>query len=140
MESNEPGTEPGEQEGRGGVPPVPEDSRSRVGDGDAAPAASEERPAADSEERNPAADQAPVATEAQDTIIGDPGIRDEQVPQGSVGSQDVPVRTSAPPPSAQSGVPLPEDRAAGVEPDREAPQAVEGNPRPDESEPDASED
>jgi hypothetical protein len=78
--------------------------------------ASDELPAADSEERNPAVDQAPAATEAQNAIIGDPGLRDEQEPQASVGSADIPHRTSAPPPAAQSGVPLPEDRAAGIQP------------------------
>jgi hypothetical protein len=71
----------------------------------------------------PAVDQAPVAHEAQNAIIGDPGFRNEQQPLGNEGQPtnvDIPVRTSAPPPSLQSGVPLPEDRAAGVEPGQPA--------------------
>lgn len=67
-------------------------------------------------ERDPAAEQAPAATEAQDAIIGDQGTRGEQQPDQALGSQDTPLRTSPPPPEAQSGVPLPEDRAAGVQP------------------------
>jgi hypothetical protein len=72
----------------------------------------------DEDEANPARDQAPVATDAQEAIKGDPGLHEQQ-PIGNEGSPtaiDRPVATSAPPPSAQSGVPLPEDRAAGVEP------------------------
>lgn len=88
-------------------------------EGDAPPAAPEPS-AADApvseEERNPAVEQSPAATDAQDAIIGDPGLRDEQQPAQGPGSQDVPLRTSPPPPEAQSGVPLPEDRQAGVEP------------------------
>lgn len=75
--------------------------------------------APDSEERNPAREQAPAATDAQDAIIGDPGLRDEQQPLGNEGTPsnaDTPHRTSAPPPTGQSGVPLPEDRDAGVQP------------------------
>lgn len=75
------------------------------------------------DERNPARDQAPVATDAQEAAVGDPGLHEQQ-PFGNEGSPtavDRPVATSAPPPSAQSGVPLPEDRAAGVEPDPDAP-------------------
>jgi hypothetical protein len=68
-------------------------------------------------DRDPAAEQSPVATEAQNRIIGDPGFRDEQATiQGEGGSAnvDTPVRTSAPPAELQSGMPLPEDRAAAA--------------------------
>lgn len=75
------------------------------------------------EERNPARDQAPVATDAQEAIVGDPGLREQQ-PFGNEGSPtavDRAVATSAPPPSAQSGVPLSEDRQAGIEPGPKGP-------------------
>src|SRR5581483_10868932 len=99
------------------------------------PSASDEERLSDlpDEERNPAVDQAPAATAAQDVVVGDPGLRDEQQPVASVGSPDIPVRTSAPPPSAQSGVPLPEDRAAGVQPGVSGP-AVAGGQEQDEDE------
>lgn len=75
----------------------------------------------DGDERGKVPDpsHAPVAEEAQEAIIGDPGLRGEQQPlqnEGTPGNVNTPNRTSAPPPEAQSGVPLAEDRAAGVEP------------------------
>lgn len=74
----------------------------------------QEVPGADAD-RTPAEDQAPVATAAQEAIIGDPGFRAEQNPQQSEGAPthvDRPVGTSMPAPELQSGMPLPEDRAA----------------------------
>lgn len=65
----------------------------------------------------PAEDQAPAAHAA--ATVGDPGLHGEQQPtqaEGSPSNVDRAVGTSAPPPSAQSGVPLVEDRQAGVEP------------------------
>jgi hypothetical protein len=99
------------------------------------PTASDEERLSDlsEEERNPAVEQSPAATAAQDAVVGDPGLRDEQQPVGSVPNPDTPVRTSAPPPSAQSGVPLPEDRAAGVQPGVSGP-AVAGGAGVDEEE------
>lgn len=96
------------------------------GDASAVESGTGEQPPED--ERSPAHDQAPIASDAQDTIIGDPGLRDEQQPQqteGAATAVNTPVRTSPPPPSAQSGVPLSEDRAAGVEPGTGAPAAAE---------------
>lgn len=72
---------------------------------------------ASGDEREPAVDQAPVAHERQEAIIGDPGFRNESQPLGNEGTPshvDTPVRTSAPPPEMQSGMPLPEDRAAAA--------------------------
>lgn len=139
MEASQTG-QPGEgqpQEGQGAegaqapeeTAPV-EGQGAEAGGGDAAPVedAHDEAPAPDSDERNPARDQAPVASDAQDAVVGDPGLRDEQQPvqnEGTASAVDRPVRTSAPPPSAQSGVPLAEDRAAGVEPGTSGP-AVPG--------------
>lgn len=100
--------------------------------------------APDHDEANPAEDQAPVATAAQEAIIGDQGARREQQPLGVEGtptSVDQPVRTSAPPAELQSGVPLAEDRAAGVEPGPAGPlgpggvpAAVQGGPVPPQTE------
>lgn len=72
--------------------------------------------APEASEANPAPEQSPVASAAADAIVGEHGL--EQVPVSSLdtGAQDTPVRTSAPPPEAQSGIPLASDRAAGVEP------------------------
>lgn len=63
----------------------------------------------------PAEDQSPVATARDKAIVGDSGLFEQQ-PQTMSGDPDTPVRTSAPPAELQSGVPLPEDRAAGVQP------------------------
>lgn len=112
---------------QGGAPPAAEEARE----------AATPEPVAE-EEANPARDQAPVATDAQDTIVGDPGLRGEQQPQqneGASGSANTPVRTSPPPPSAQSGVPLPEDRAAGVEPGPAGPLGPGGVPMPQQGAP-----
>lgn len=76
-------------------------------------------------DRSPARDQSPVASDAQDAITGDPGFG-EQVPQTSEGGTsavDRPVGTSMPSPEAQSGMPLPEERAAAA---REAEGGSEG--------------
>lgn len=62
-----------------------------------------------------AEEQSPVATARDKAIVGNSGLFEQQ-PVPAQGDPDSPVRTSAPPPQAQSGVPLPEDRAAGVEP------------------------
>lgn len=94
--------------------------------------------------RNPAAEQAPTATERQEAIQGDPGLR-EQDPMAAVDdSANTPVRTSAPPPGVQTGVPLAEDRAAGVEPGSPGPEPPPhseggslggGDPEPGERDP-----
>jgi hypothetical protein len=85
-------------------------------EGASAAAVLEEHPVAQlsEEERNPAADQSPVATAAQAAIIGDPGFREQQpvVAEGGTQVADRPVGTSMPPPTHQSGMPLAEDRAA----------------------------
>jgi hypothetical protein len=104
---------------------------------EAAPAAPEpEAPAAEEPpDRNPAEDQAPAATANQDAIIGDPGFRDEQsalANEGTPTNVDTPVRTSAPPAEMQSGMPLPEDRAAA------AAAAAELEAEPEEAEEPAS--
>lgn len=86
---------------------------------------------------DPAAEQSPVATENQKTITGDPGFGEQQ-PRSPLGNADAPVASSAPPPGAQSGMPLPEDRAAqaaNVGDAAPAGEPVEGEPE----EPDGAE-
>jgi hypothetical protein len=89
--------------------------------GQATPPAAEGEQQADEEvDRNPARDQAPVATEAgerQAAIQGDPGFREQtpQVAEGNPGSVDTPFGSSMPAPESQSGMPLPEDRAAAAQ-------------------------
>lgn len=63
----------------------------------------------------PAVEQSPVATAAGKVIVGDSGMYEQQ-PVNSASNVDTPLRTSAPPAELQSGVPLAEDRAAGVQP------------------------
>lgn len=66
-------------------------------------------------EAHPAPEQSPAATAAQKAITGDHGMAGQ--PLSAVDSSaNTPVATSPPPPSAQPGVPLAEDREAGVEP------------------------
>lgn len=60
-------------------------------------------------------EHAPAATQNEKVIVGDAGLGEQQ-PSGGFTSQDVPV-VNASPPQAQSGVPLAEDRAAGVQAD-----------------------
>lgn len=62
----------------------------------------------------PAEDQAPVATDNQKAIVGDSGLYEQEPFDASGNSADQVHRTSAPPAALQNGVPLPEDRAAGV--------------------------
>lgn len=88
-------------------------------------------------ERAPAEDQAPAAHAA--ATVGDPGLHGEQNPvqaEGGPSHVDRALGTSAAPPSAQSGVPLAEDRAAGIEPGQAGPVAPEGAGEPDAGEPD----
>jgi hypothetical protein len=59
----------------------------------------------------PARDQAPVATDRQEAITGDPGFGEQQ-PRQPAADPDAVHATSAPPPGVQSGTPLPQDRAA----------------------------
>lgn len=69
------------------------------------------------DQSHPAAAQADAATAMQKVITGEHGM--EQVPNSSLRdgiTTNTPVATSAPPPELQSGVPLAEDRAAGVSP------------------------
>lgn len=65
----------------------------------------------------PDTSQAPVAAEQEKAIVGDAGLGESQ-PSPGMASQDTPL-VNATAPQAQSGVPLPEDRAAGVEPNEE---------------------
>lgn len=58
---------------------------------------------------------APAAAKEEETIVADAGLGEQQ-PVEPGHSQDTPAIGSTPP-QAQSGVPLPEDRAAGVQPD-----------------------
>lgn len=78
----------------------------------------------------PAAEGEPVEDFAEigDPIVGDSGLQ----PLASLDQVDVnrPVATSPPPPQAQSGVPLAEDRAAGVKADP----AMAGNVAPSQPE------
>jgi hypothetical protein len=60
----------------------------------------------------PDPEHAPVAAAAEEVIVGDAGLGESQPSAGHV-SQDTPL-VNATPPEAQSGVPLAEDRAAGV--------------------------
>lgn len=83
-----------------GTPPVTESE----------PAAPEEAP----EAQGPAVDQSPVASARDAAITGDSGLFEQQ-PQPVAADPNSPHRTSAPPASLQSGVPLAEDRAAGVQ-------------------------
>lgn len=110
-----------QEEGQGQVPET--DEEGQVGENPPSQMAQ-----ASEEERNPAPEQSPVATEAQRTITGDPGLsRGEQVPQqveGSPSAVDRPVGTSMPPPGAQSGMPLPEDRAAAAQAEGEGEEGV----------------
>jgi hypothetical protein len=102
------------------------------------PAPEPEQPAAAAPaegERNPAVEQAPIATAHQDTVIGDPGFRDEQAAVASEGQPthvDMPLRTSAPPPEMQSGTPLPEERAAAAAAPEAAAEAAEAPAPPAE--------
>lgn len=82
------------------------------------------------DEHNPAAEQAPVATDRQEAIKGDPGFGEQQ-PTSAYADQDTPVRTSPPPPAAQSGIPLPEDREAAAR--NEAPLHQESEADPESS-------
>lgn len=65
-----------------------------------------------------------ATTKEQNVIVGDSGLQPlsqlAQVDPNRVGP------TSAPPPDAQSGVPLPEDKAAGVQPNEEFRGSPEG--------------
>jgi hypothetical protein len=75
--------------------------------------------AADADERTEeqrAADEEKARQEAEDSAIQ--GEQGEQVASDAPGGldQSTPVATSAPSPDRQSGVPLAEDREAGVEP------------------------
>lgn len=61
---------------------------------------------------------APVAEEAQDVIVGDNGLREGQpIPSDTFNPNA--VLQGSQPPQAQSGVPLDEDKAAGVQPNPE---------------------
>jgi hypothetical protein len=62
----------------------------------------------------PDAEHAPAATTAQDVIVGQSGLGEQQPQEGLGSNQNTPL-VGATQPAAQSGVPLPEDRAAGVE-------------------------
>lgn len=92
----------------------------------ATPTATDEQ--VDPEERNPSPDHAPTAQ----AVMGDPGFRVNE-PGAGFGpvSPDMPFASSAPPPGAQSGVPLAEDRAAGVEPGPSGPIPGPGMAQPD---------
>lgn len=86
------------------------------------------------DERNPARHQSPAATDAQEAIMGDPGFREQQPTSGfGANTANSPFASSAPPPGAQHGVPLAEDRAAGVEPGPKGPIAGPGQAQPDAS-------
>lgn len=71
--------------------------------------------------RHPEPEQSPVATERNKAIQGDPGFGEGQAPQSVAANADAPFAQSPPPPAAQSGVPLQEDRDAGVEPGARGP-------------------
>jgi hypothetical protein len=66
-----------------------------------------------STENDPAIEQAPAATEAQNAIVGDSGMFSQQPgrPPGGASSVDTPVSTSGPPAGWQQQPPLPEDQA-----------------------------
>jgi hypothetical protein len=66
------------------------------------------------EEHDP--DHAPRAQQEQDAIVGSAGLGESQPIEPGSPSQDTPL-VNAQSPQAQSGVALPEDRAAGVQPD-----------------------
>jgi hypothetical protein len=100
----------------------------QTADAHATPTAGDQ-PVSDAE-RNPARDQAPVATDRMEAIVGDPGFREQQPPVGFADA-NTPLSSSAPPPAAQSGVPLAEDRAAGVRPGPSGPIPGPGQPVPD---------
>jgi hypothetical protein len=62
---------------------------------------------------------APVATQQQDVIVAESGLGEQQPINSETGNPDqVAVNVSSP--RAQSGVPLPEDRRAGMEANPEA--------------------
>lgn len=65
---------------------------------------------------HPAVDQAPVAEERQRAIVGDSGMFEQEPRSPTSDPANTPHATSAPPAQLQTGVPLPEDRAAGVQP------------------------
>jgi len=90
-------------------------------------------------DNEPAVHQSPVATDAMRAIVGDHGMRGAQEPADAFASStaNIPVATSAPPPEAQSGVPLAEDRAAGVKPGPVVP-PVGGSDLPAQSAPSGS--
>lgn len=110
-----------EQGGPSAFPGVAQGDREEGVENRAVETARDEVP--EDEELRPAAEQAPVATEAEEAIIGDPGFREQQprINEGGPQSANQPHASSAPPPSRQSGVPLAEDREAGVEPGPKGP-------------------
>jgi hypothetical protein len=61
---------------------------------------------------------APVAEKAQEAIVGDNGLREQQPPPSDTFNPNAVLQGSQPP-QAQSGVPLQEDKAAGVQPNPE---------------------
>ena len=67
----------------------------------------------DGEHEHRAAEQADRATDTGKVIVADSGF--EQVPVQPYARVDTPLASSAPPAELQSGVPLPEGRAAGVQ-------------------------
>ena len=101
------------------------------------PEAPAQAPEPEEPDRNPAEEQAPVATATQNAIIGDPGFRDEQNPIPAGAGVDTPLRTSAPPAELQSGMPLPEERAAEAAPAEPAPAAEPAAEAPAEAAPSA---
>src|ERR1700747_395322 len=63
---------------------------------------------------DPPIEQSPVAPANQKSITGAPGFGEQQ-PRQPLGNVDTPLASSAPPPQAQAGMPLPEDRAAAAQ-------------------------
>jgi hypothetical protein len=101
--------------------------------GAAVPVTSEEPKPEVQPNEQPDASHAPAAVANEKAIVGDAGLGEQQ-PSNGLASQDVPL-VNATPPQAQSGVPLAEDRAAGVEADPEvagtvAPQGVQPGTEP----------
>jgi hypothetical protein len=102
-----PGQAPqSQQEGQVEVPEHDEEGQPQVQGAPKSPLEEAE------DERSPATEQAPVASEAAGASIG--FEQEPRVAEGGAQHVDTPVGTSMPPPQAQSGMPLPEDRAAAA--------------------------
>lgn len=101
----------------GGTPSATDQSAATAPDlAQGAPVASQADQPAPAGTQQPDPAHAPAAAAEEGVIVGDAGLGEQQPVAPGSGSQNVPAVGSTAP-QAQSGVPLPEDRVAGVQPD-----------------------